>query len=416
MKKIFVILFCIFSFFCVNCKVMAESVSLSTNDYELVCEYKDGAIVTITKFGIYVDSTNVASGTSSTIGALNQKATSFYLNSSQQNSIDSEGNIVESKIHNILDNKLFCPTKLYVSRVPMAWDKNLDLEMDDSTEDLDSYTYYYHTEESDIRDKVLNDKYYQAKRNRDEATGGIDRQVAEKKLSAYKQEMTYLASETANLISTKEAKICDYETKTSKDNVSVSTISIYLYDNIQFLYNGNTVTPLSKKISDCPSTGDLYLNDPSKKTIGDETSGKYRYDNIRFDYDKTASGCKSKNAGQDCQGYVYLGTRHGDGNISPSSELCVFIGSNVTNILKEVIAWGQVLVPAIVIILIGLDITKMVLAGNLDEELPKKKKSIIIRLVIMLVFFFAPLVATLIINLLQSAGISVGDIECIFPR
>ena len=72
-------------------------------------------------------------------------------------------------------------------------------------------------------------------------------------------------------------------------------------------------------------------------------------------------------------------------------------------------------IPVIVIILTALDLGKMVIAGNLDEMLPKKKKLIAIRLLLMIIFFFAPLLSRIIISLLNDTGvINIGKIDCIF--
>lgn len=420
-------------------EIQRTSVSLADKDYELVCEYNDGLILTVTRDGIYLDSTRVA--TSSTT-ASSSSVSEFYLTQGQSNSYDAEGKLTEVRIHNILDNKLFCPTKLQVQSIPDIMQKQYNYSEDEVKEmGFRAVTNFYSTGGvgqpggeilkpigpglANTWSALFNKSAVQQIKemlSADHIVGvfllvyGIDVfEAAVNDFLEYLEPKTVvLVSEKVNLISPKLTKICDYQTKTSADNISTNSISIFLYENIQFLYKDGVATPLKNKITDCPSTDTLFINDPTPQAVGGDTTGKHRYNAVRFEYDKKQSGCKAKNDGVECQEYVFLGTRNGDGNIGDSAELCVFIGAKTTAILKEVIAWGQILIPALVLVLIGFDISKIVVSGNLEEELPKKKKSIIIRLIVAVVFFFAPTVVALIINLLQSADIDVGSISCLF--
>lgn len=81
-------------------------------------------------------------------------------------------------------------------------------------------------------------------------------------------------------------------------------------------------------------------------------------------------------------------------------------------VLIRIIQIMQIVVPAIVIVLTGIEIGRIVLAGNLDEELPKRKKMIIVRFIIMLTFFFLPVIARLVTNLLVDQ--EIYDISCLF--
>jgi hypothetical protein len=72
----------------------------------------------------------------------------------------------------------------------------------------------------------------------------------------------------------------------------------------------------------------------------------------------------------------------------------------------------QVLVPALTIVLTGIEIGRIVVAGNLEEELPKRKKSIIVRGIIMVTFLFLPLITQLIINLAE--GVEILNVSCLF--
>ena len=76
--------------------------------------------------------------------------------------------------------------------------------------------------------------------------------------------------------------------------------------------------------------------------------------------------------------------------------------------LAKIIGIVQLVVPVLLILLIGLDIGKLVIAGNLDEELPKQKTKIIVRFVSALVIFFLPLILQI---LLTTVKVDSGSTE-----
>lgn len=85
---------------------------------------------------------------------------------------------------------------------------------------------------------------------------------------------------------------------------------------------------------------------------------------------------------------------------------------NVAFVLIDIIKIMQILVPAIVIIFTGIEIGRIVVAGNIEEELPKRKKSIIVRIIVMIAFIFLPLITQLIVSLAE--GVSILDVSCLF--
>ncbi len=96
-------------------------------------------------------------------------------------------------------------------------------------------------------------------------------------------------------------------------------------------------------------------------------------------------------------------------------------GTSICEVIPETAVWIaliikylQFLVPILLIVLTGLDISKMVLAGNLEEELPKKKKLILARFIVAVVFFFVPLIVGLVIN--DQYGTDFGDVSCLWNQ
>lgn len=85
---------------------------------------------------------------------------------------------------------------------------------------------------------------------------------------------------------------------------------------------------------------------------------------------------------------------------------------NTAVVLIQIINIMQIVVPALVIILTGIEIGRIVVAGNVEEELPKRKKMITVRIIIMIVFLFLPVIVNLIINLLEDK--TIYDVSCLF--
>ena len=90
---------------------------------------------------------------------------------------------------------------------------------------------------------------------------------------------------------------------------------------------------------------------------------------------------------------------------------------NTVIILKQIIGAMQIMVPVLLIILTAVEIGRIVVAGNLEEELPKHKKSIVVRFVVAVAFFFLPLLINLFLRLMYANGfevIQISDIDCLF--
>lgn len=229
---------------------------------------------------------------------------------------------------------------------------------------------------------------------------------------------TSLVSESIDLLSTKTVTVCDYQRYSVENKTySSSTASFYLFSNVTFLEVDGYVTALSESLSTCPSDDVLYINSPNLYvySAGNGTTTVLTYPAVRYYYAKSNKACSSNNDNKACSTYKYLGTRNDTGSSSNSSTICEKIGGKLVEIIQEIVGILQIVVPILVIVLTALDIGKLVVNGNLDEELPKRKKLIIIRLIVMVLFFFLPTITNVIINLLKDAGlVGVETVECLF--
>ena len=394
MKKILssiclIIILLLFLF--IDIDVNAASLSIDENDYELVCIYDDGVQLTISRNDVYISNSSLSiSSSSSSVGE-------FYLAPDQENDLYSENGSVY-RHSNITENGR-CPSKLYVYDLPSKYDENSSSNSDDVS------TLYYSTKD------------------------GIEKNIAGthgcgflwlgrcSDATQMKDMTTNLVSEEVYLITTKNTTICDYVVPAAGTNDSQQAISIFMYDNLSIAEVNGRFTTLDSVWSECLQPR-IYINDPTAKAVADRGSGvSYgnRYNYLRFYISTRSSNCLNYNDGYNCSTYTFLGERSDDGpGDDKEKTVCETLGAQTIQQIKRILNILQLLVPVLTIALSGFDIAKIVMSGNIDEELPKKKKVIIVRLIIMAFFFFLPLLTNLLIDGLQQAGVlGIEDIDCI---
>lgn len=375
-------------------------VSINEGDYELTCRYRDGLVLTISKDEVYIQNNSLSVDSTSTAGI------KMYLKADQKNvAIDTNGGFKYQ--HHAVTSGGKCPNKLYAYELPEKYTEGGD-------EDSEVSTLYYSTHDNVTTElggtRKDNGKWY--------CFGGCKETVnnASRKSSLD----TYLISEEVNLTTTKSTTVCDY-----KIEETGSVFTVYMYDNITIVENNGYTTPLGSKWTTCKSptqeekeagkTKKVYINDPIGQSVGGGVGT--RYNATRYNITDKAADCKSNNDGKKCIEYVYLGTRNGTPGDGTDNALCKVLGNKTIKELQNIIDIMQILVPVLMIALTGFDIGKLVLSGNLDEELPKKKTIIIVRFCLTAFFFFLPLITGLIIDGLMDAGVvGVVEIDCVLKR
>lgn len=378
------------------------SVSINNADYELVCRYADGLQLTIARDGVYIQNASLAVDSSSSNGI------KMYLKADQKNSSrDANGGITYR--HHAITASGRCPSKLYAYDLPAKYETESE-DDDDESEDNSVSTLYYSTSSS-VASEIGG--------TREEESGMWWWKETEVVSNATRETSmdTYLVSEEVYLTTAKETTVCDYKIPETD-----TVVTVYMYSNITLLESNGYSTTLPSVWTDCKkpaSEGEvkyIYLNDPVGKSIAGGTGTRYNYE--RFYVGDSASTCKSNNDGNKCMKYQYLGTRNGspDGD-GKDNALCKVLGDKTVKEIQNIIDIMQILVPVLMIALTGFDIGKLVLSGNLDEELPKKKTIIIVRFCLTAFFFFLPLITGLIIDGLMDAGVvGVEEIDCVLTR
>ena len=219
-----------------------------------------------------------------------------------------------------------------------------------------------------------------------------------------------------------------YREKSEQATGSDNYAYIMVYDNAYLLKTKEKTTLLEKgknhfsgisvndkgEVVGIEDDDKICINSPEPFSTTDSTgvaSHYYKYGQIR--YEISTGECKGKFDRE----HILFNKGLGFGD-SPDDELCDSIMPETSKILKKIIQIAQILVPVLMIVLCGLDIGKIVVSGNIEEDLPKQKKKIIARMLVGVSFFFLPLVVMLTLDLLKESGAveaeNVKSIECLF--
>jgi len=442
----------LFWLMCFDCTdVFAASLSIDEGDYQLECIY-NGVTLTIAKSGVYMINNSIEVSENSKM----IKKAYFHLTPDQE-SVYENDKLVSTNYDKLTNMNGGCPLNLYLLKNNFAkegreeyyisteksfggiskkvWENMDQKKKNDLIESCVDWKHGPYMPWNDHLEALAraecnnrNSTYYQLHYN-DKATDWL----SEVNIS--------LKSEEIYLTTNKTTTICDYATNDG------DTVSIYNYANVSILEMKDKSTVLDMKNfkievdgkeKDIKSVGTGYLGCPAhlttKEKQGNNPGQRYlfvnnpfpkdvigsvdtTYNNVRFYAFESANkslvpyaqkACKQLNNGQDCIFYEYIGSRNGIAE--NDTDVCDLLGNNVIIVLLKILGWLQILVPVIVIVLTAIDIVKMVLAGNIEEELPKKRKLIIIRVIVMVVFFFIPLIARLISVSIYGENLN----ECIY--
>lgn len=204
---------------------------------------------------------------------------------------------------------------------------------------------------------------------------------------------------------------CYFVKKAEQASGSNSYLTFYLFNNVTLMENNGMITTRSSTLGACPLEEVIYLNDPSQKIDTSKSSPKFFYKTDKFSYTAKADDSHMDK--------YEVTTPPPPDDDQTGKNACEAIPETV-KVLKTVIQVMQLGIPAFVIILTSIDIFRMVVSGDLNEELPKRKKVIIIRLIIMLVFFFLPLIINVLLTAAYNSSdwfkkeIGIKDINCLF--
>ncbi len=212
-----------------------------------------------------------------------------------------------------------------------------------------------------------------------------------------------------------------------------SYIKIYLYSNVILLEKNDRVTILDGEIAEAfknvnvyvknngetvvtgldPKYENIYINSPEPVAVTNSASTisyKFNSGQTRYSFSTSQDSTHSEH-------YILTDKVPDNGDMVDNS-LCDDNLKNTAPIVRKIIGILQILMPALVIVLTSLEIGKIVINGNIDEELPKRRKNIIARLIVVAVFLFLPLLTRVFVNVIKSTGAKnvefIKDIGCLF--
>lgn len=382
-----------------------NATSLSMKDLTLECIYSDG--------GLY---TSAYSGTDESTGkdkyVVNR--TAYNLDGVDNNSANSGSSTF---IVNNSANGNKCHSTLHVTTVNLAGAYEADKESGDNDSPVDYHKFGNKLVPSDIGASNSWWDYLWPSRGGD-ADKIDDANAKVYTLVSERYQLSALAPEPNTTIY--------YMQEAKQASGSNSYTSILVYDNIILMEKEGRTTrlegdynlfegvtrgndnKLSKKVPD-----KIYINSPEPQVSTTSASTiSYRFQPGQLVY----SVAQSKD-----NTHINLYTLTDDVNESDlkgSGALCDEILVNTSPLLRKVIKGVQLLVPIFLIVLTAFDIGKIVVTGNIEEELPKRKKIIMIRFVVAVIFFFLPLFVRMITGWLIDSGAQHTDnieyIDCLF--
>lgn len=403
MKKIMCFFLFIFVFLFLNV-VDVNATSLSMKDLTLECIYSDG--------GLY---------TSSFSGVDDNGQDEYIVNRTSYNLEGVDNNTANkgsaTYVVNNSANGDKCHSKLYVTTINLAGTYKGDEETGDSDSPVDYHKFGSKLVPSDIGASNSWWDYLWPTR------GGDADAIEDAKPIVYG-----LVSERYLMLSTApEPNATIYYMQEAQQAAGTNSyIAILVYDNVilmekegrttrldgEFnLFEGITRGSDSKLSKEVPE--EIYINSPEPQ-VSANSSSTITY---KFNSGQTIYSISQKKDTTHVNKYT-LTDEVNLSNLKKSNALCDEILKETSPLLSKVIKGIQLLVPVFLIFLTAFDIGKIVIAGNIDEELPKRKKIITLRFIVAVVFFFLPLFVRMITGWLIDSGAEHTDqieyIDCLF--
>lgn len=208
--------------------------------------------------------------------------------------------------------------------------------------------------------------------------------------------------------------VYNYKRENKKEEGEVSQavskpdyMTILKYSNVTLVQSKAKTNNLNLTNFGKPSVM-CFTNADPKSYSGNNSTVSYYFESTRIRGTSTSNDCSSG-----YYRYVYNGTGNPNEG-GDDGELCTKIMPNTAQDLATIIRWAQLLVPVLLIGLTAIDIGRIVMSGNIEEDLPKQKKKIITRFIVAIVFFFLPLILKILLDSVQiDSGTTEEEISAI---
>ena len=390
-KNLLTITLIVISVLFINIKtVKADPIPLEKLSYE--CIYNDGSLFSITWGTPYDDGT----GNMIQDAAINRDVYNIPGSSTQQN-LTAGGIYYVNPDNAIVSTSKHCSPYVLLGQVKE--NKN------DSKEAPETYVKFT----SNQNDRFENAEISKGDRNIlfFHTADGAD-QANKSKI------VGQLVSERISIHDVDPNETIYFKRVTTNSTEPDSYLIVSQYDDFTVLSTGSRITIIDydfNKLKGMPMGSKIYINDPEPNVISNSSgTASYGYAEKRYEV-TTYKDSRHR--------YEYERVEESDDiNAYLGSALCDELLKNSKIPLKRIIGILQLLVPALMIVLCGLDLVRMVFAGKLEDEIPKARKRLIIRLIVGATFFFVPLLVSLTVYMLKDSGAQnvelIEKIDCLF--
>lgn len=208
--------------------------------------------------------------------------------------------------------------------------------------------------------------------------------------------------------------------------ITVSEYKTELNTPLKTITKGQTTTKIIEKDDNFSlSTSDDYMNfvcvnlaiksiQTNKNEMGYVFSGvrhqAYKLEGIKKD-EYVETMLAEKQCNENFTLYRQVSMAEAAENEQVGTSICDVI-PETSLLIATVIYYAGILVPILLIVYTALDIAKLVISGNIEEEIPKKKKAIITRFIVAVVFFFLPIIINIFVS--SEYGTDFGDVSCLW--
>ena len=409
-KKNIFLIFIAFIIINISSCVEVNAQHLSTTHYSLQCIYADG--------GLYTRAYNATSGTYS------NNRISYNLRGVDDSSANQTSNFtfVNNPNYNVQNNDASSPYNFWKCR-PYVYSAVYKYDNEEGEKDENGTTYYKFTE--DTSTTITNEEFGTSETgwqwfwgitsDSEEAANNARADAKRFKLMSYQ----IVLSDTAP----KPNATLYYVKRAEQAAGTNKYVTVMIYDNVTIVKSQaftsaigtGTFSGVSEDangvISGAPAN--IWINEPEpmRDVNGSKISYYFNANQTQWDIKKSATSGYQK--------YELTDEVPPAGGTGANGEVCDEM-PETTLVLKDIIAYVQILLPVFLIVLTGIDIGRIMLAGNIDEELPKQRKKIVTRFIAAITIFFLPLIVNVLMDLMVDSSDpgtnsgTVKSIRCLF--
>ena len=409
-KKNIILIFIMFLVINISGCIEVKATSLSTTHYTLQCIYADG--------GLYTRAYNATSGNYS------NNRMSYNLRGVDDSSANqtSTFTFVNNPNYNVQNNDPNSPYNYWKCR-PYLYTAVYKYDNEEGETDENGTTYYKFTESEGT---TISNSEFGTTKTGWQSFWGITSDSEDAANNARSNAKVYKLMSYQIVLSDSAPKpnATLYYVKRAEQAAGTNKyITVMIYDNVTIVKSQgfasaigtSTFSGVSENangvVSNAPAN--IWINDP--EPMRDVNGSK-----ISYYFNAGATEWKiSKSQQSGYTKYELTDEVPPSGGTGANGEVCDEM-PETTLVLKDIIGYVQILMPVFLIILTAIDIGRIMLSGNVEDELPKQRKKIVTRFIAAVTIFFLPIIVNVLMDMMvdnsdpgSNSG-TVKSIRCLF--